>query len=348
MSRRRKLGSRRTEAHLVEDADVRAIPRLAGPYRSLGPEERQIGGAAPKSLVVFPAGTAGPYDHAYVAKSPSKCGARECVTEYMITCIGRMLPLRVAQGRLVRMPPPPTVVSDVRFLSRYFLPRKNEALMHGLEVIARCFEMDPAELRRQIPVRRDKERDFFTVDLIVEVLEQTQSGVVDGTSLREDFARMMAFDALVGANDRHPENWGLVYNALEPGPFRFAPIYDTARGLFWNYSDQQLTAEDARCRRKEFIEHYATHSKPLISAPAEALDLGQSPNHFAVIEHMVGSDTLGCARPIRQVISGFLPARCSRMLSSRFGRLFSRRRLEYIDALLRHRHARLKSICGLP
>lgn len=330
---------------MVDDVDVSAIERLSEPYRSLGPDERQIGGAAPKTLVVIPA--TGPFDHAYVAKCPGKHGARESVTEYLISCIGRDLPLRLAGARLVRMPPPLGVKCDVRFLSRYFLPRKNQSLMHGLEVIARCFEMETEQLRREVPAARALEREFFTVDLISDVLDHVGTNEQARRTLRDRFARMMAFDALIGANDRHPENWGLIYDALEPGEFEFAPIYDTARGLFWNSSDARLEADDARGRRAAVIEHYATHSRPLISADIEPDSALEKPNHFDVITYMMGRDDLNFTGAIRSVIGAFSADRCTRMLHSDFGRLFSRRRLEYIDTLLRFRHASLKKICRL-
>jgi hypothetical protein len=259
---RGKLGVRRTARHIVDDVDVSAIGRLPQPYESLGPDKFQIGGAAPKSLVVV--ASADTERHAYIAKCPGKHGAREAVTEYLISCVARGLPLRVARGRLVRMPPPPSVKCDVRFLSRYFLSKKNQSLIHGVEIIARTFEMDAAELRSEVPKARASDRQFFTVDLISGVLDSVGKDDDQRLALRADFARMMAFDALIGANDRHPENWGLVYDALHPEDFVFAPIYDTARGLFWNWSDERLAAEDRRGRQAA-IQRYAHHSKPLIS-----------------------------------------------------------------------------------
>ena len=243
------------------------------------------------------------------------------------------------------MPPPPGVTCDVRFLSRYFLPKKNQALMHGLEVIARSFEMEPEELRREIPAARAKEREFFTVDLIDQVLDHIGRTDEQRRALRDGFARMMAFDALIGANDRHPENWGLVYDILEPTEFTFAPVYDTARGLFWNSADSRLAAEDERGNRQQFIERYAVHSRPLISADTEPEGGLEKPNHFDVIKHMIERDETIRGTPIRSVIGAFSADKCRRMLHSKFGRLFSRRRLEYIDGLLRFRHARLQTIC---
>lgn len=325
--------------------NVHVIKRLPPPYQSLGPDQRQIGGAAPKSLVIVP--SIGPDELAYIAKCPGKHGARESVTEYLISCVARGLPLRVAHGRLVRMPPPPGVECDVRFLSRSFLAKANDALMHGIEVIARRFEMDTAELRSEVPAARAPERAFFTVDLIAEVLDDVARDDTQRRNLRANFARMMAFDALIGANDRHPENWGLVYNALRPDDFEFAPVYDTARGLFWNWSDKRLADEDLR-GRSAVIERYALHSKPLISADVDPESDQKNPNHFEVIAHMIAQPDAEFIKPIRSVITAFSAERCTRMLHSRFGRLFSRRRLEYIDALLRLRHSRLKTICRLP
>jgi hypothetical protein len=52
--------------------------------------------------------------------------------------------------------------------------------------------------------------------------------------------KLLAFDAIVGNNDRHPLNWGIIVPLAANRPLRFSPIFDSARGLFWNLDDSQL------------------------------------------------------------------------------------------------------------
>ena len=206
----------------------------------------------------------------------------------------------------------------------------------------------PAELRIEVPPNRAQEREFYTIDFLTAVLRETAGSATNARRVFDRFCRMMAFDALVGANDRHPENWGLTYNVLRPERFLFSPIYDTARGLFWNKDDAALAEADAQGGRDELISRYAERSRPLISAETTTSSARQNLNHFEVIEYMVNHPQEPYAPPIRALVMGFEPQRCAKMLHRVFGRLVSRRRLEYIDALLRFRHARLKKICRLP
>lgn len=51
---------------------------------------------------------------------------------------------------------------------------------------------------------------------------------------------MLVFDALIGHNDRHPYNWGIVVPLRKSGAPRFSPIFDTARALFWNVPERRI------------------------------------------------------------------------------------------------------------
>lgn len=333
------------------DVDVSAIPNLSGAFESLGVEKRPIGGVATKTFVVVPRelGPGQAPQLAYIAKCPAKHGPRESATEYLISCIGRLLPLQVAEGRLVRMPPPVGIRCDVRFLSRYFLPNHTQELVHGFELIATFFKMDEQELRKQVPPSR-QERELFTVEFITAVLDHfAERDERVRVRLRRSFAKMMAFDALIGANDRHPKNWGLIRDILQKGSssWSFSPVFDTSRALFWNHSDEDLRAVDERNGREDFIERYAQRSIPLICCD-RPLSNPKRLNHFDVISGMMQLADSGFQRPIRQVVGSFHLTALRRLLHQRFRRLFSRRRLQYIEGLLSYRHARLKKICGVP
>ena len=73
------------------------------------------------------------------------------------------------------------------------------------------------------------------------------------------FVKMLFFDAMVGCQDRHMKNWGVVRSIKGDHPDHFAPLFDTARGHFWEYSSARL---------REFsdlqIERYARRSMPPI------------------------------------------------------------------------------------
>lgn len=339
---RSPLGTRRTTGPV----NVGAIPFLGGNYKNLGPGELTIIGDAPKSYIVFN----GEEREAYIAKQPRREGPIECVTEYLISRIGTTLPLRVAEGRLVRLRSPATSMGcwarstegtdDVRFMSRQFLDRAaSEQLVHGSQLVGRCFEIDEKQLFSE--VQRGQEWRFYTVELIDTVLASAADGdALVHRQLLGGFARMLAFDALIGANDRHAQNWGVIESAIKKQSPRFAPVFDTARGLFWNRTEEKLGEWDIERARR--IESYANRSRPLIGFDAAQT----APSHFDLIEHIVSRNS-SCRLPVLQVVRAFSADRIARLLHVEFRRLLSRRRLEYIDALLRFRHTRLKQVCDL-
>jgi hypothetical protein len=100
-------------------------------------EEVEIGGAVPKNYLVF-GDLEDPKAPGYIAKQPRVYGPRECVTEHMISCIGRRLPLKVAKSRLVRLERE-TGEPELRYLSRNFLVPGKNSLKHGVELVADYF-----------------------------------------------------------------------------------------------------------------------------------------------------------------------------------------------------------------
>ena len=71
--------------------------------------------------------------------------------------------------------------------------------------------------------------DFFTLSFTKETFEHIYP--LQSETLFLAFVEMLVFDAIIGNNDRHFYNWGIVkhiHNKYDP---KFSPIYDTARGL---------------------------------------------------------------------------------------------------------------------
>lgn len=56
-----------------------------------------------------------------------------------------------------------------------------------------------------------------------------------------DLTKILVFDGIVGNNDRHFYNWAIVTYKKRTKKIPFiSPVYDTARGLMWNQSDEQI------------------------------------------------------------------------------------------------------------
>ena len=137
-----------------------ATPACAGPVRRLDPavttplaasrpaaRRQPVFAQFPVAVISRSRGEA----HAHIAKAPRKEGPIECVTEYLISRIGRHLPLSVAEGPLARLRTGGAKFDDVRFLSRQFLDRAaGEQLVHGfLELVETVSTPVPASVETQ-------------------------------------------------------------------------------------------------------------------------------------------------------------------------------------------------------
>jgi hypothetical protein len=343
--RKGKIGSSRVVRKLDASGVAQgAIPRLESGYRVSGISELGLIGAAPKDFVVFERrGTPShPYAEAYVAKKPVRqhTGFRECVTEYLIARIGRMLPLRVATGRLVRIDRGGKA-PDVRFMSRYFL-QPDESLLHGVELVAQCFGMERGAVEKEVRTT-EEERSLYTVDFVDAVLRDFGREPAVYRSLRDGFTRMIAFDALVGAVDRHASNWGVIEHLPRVRPPRFAPVFDTARGLLLRYSDDELREQTATpAAAQAFIETFARRAHPLVGVPGV-----RNVSYFDLIAHMVSRGE-ELEKPVRSIVYAFCPRRVRAMMHREFHSLLHPVRLRLIYELLRYRHGRLMDICQRP
>jgi hypothetical protein len=345
LRRLQRIGHRRTSRRLTQDVNLGSIPILDVPFDKWGPETGYgMLGAAPKVFVVM--SKTQPFREAYIAKGPYREGPLECVTEHIITSIGRMLPIRIARGRLVRFPVAHGAAADVRYMSRFFLDiPAGERLAHASALAARCLDMKEDDLHKEIPPRDRAEWQFYSVPIIESIFREVCRNLEgdEFQKLRDGLARMIAFDALVGATDRHAQNWGVVENVAGPTSPRFADIYDTARGLFWNHSDDHLreVASQNTGSRMDFIRQYADRSMSLIGGTGKE---PKRPNHFDLVRHLLDERRDTYHEPIGHVVRAFRHQTCIQMIHAGYGRTISRLRLNYIADLLKYRHERLIAI----
>ncbi|MDA4132077.1 MAG: HipA domain-containing protein, partial [Thaumarchaeota archaeon] len=278
---------------------------------------------------------------AFIAKQPRLYGPRECVTEEIISLIGRQLPLKVAKSKLVRLPTPRGTGPDVRFMSRSFLARGQTSLKHGIELVADYLGASSQEMYDTFNLgQRTHERGFYTLEMILDVLKSLGRSDEERLGLQESFGRMIAFDALIGAPDRHAQNWGVVENVSDPrAPRRFAPHFDTSRGLFVDHSDDRILTAERNLTKMELVERYARRSKPIFGCGGPA-----TVNHFDLIEHAVSKLRPALRGPISQVILAFDPRDTATLLERRVGRIISPLRMSYILNLLNLRHQTLVQI----
>jgi hypothetical protein len=164
----------------------------------------------------------------YIAKVGSKFYPNESIVEQFITRIGQQFDLRIADSKLR------IINNQVRFMSKYFLNRHSEQLTHGAEIFELCLGKENyAELAEQ-----KIEREYFSFQMAEEAIKEAfpsfEKKIIPG------FVEMLTFDALIGHNDRHPYNWGVVVPISKKYAPYFSPVFDTARALFWNIPERRL------------------------------------------------------------------------------------------------------------
>lgn len=286
---------------------------------------KSVGGDAPKDFVgVYEYGhsrkrniTAWP---AYIAKVGHKWYPSESITEHLLTRIGQCLGLNMAQSRLMR------AAGQIRFLSKFFLA-PDQQLVHGAEIYTAHLEDE--DFVKQLE-REKLDRDMLTFQFTCEAISHVFPDHCE--ALLENFVSLLGFDALVGNNDRHHYNWGVVTDVRGAEPPSFAPIYDTARALCWNRSEGNLAAN---CKTPEkqraFLNKYARGSTPKIGWDGEK-DL----DHFRLIA-LLKRDYSELLPALECIVNRGSLDRISRMMNHEFQNLMSVRRREVILECLKLR-----------
>jgi len=206
----------------------------------------------------------------YIAKTAEKWYPHESITEFMINRIGQVLDLHMNEIKLVR------ANGQIRFLSQYFLGTTDK-LIHGSEI---CGEyLDDMPLAEEIANNKTTSRELFTFEFIKDAVRSVFPGCFE--EIIADLVKMITFDALVGNNDRHFYNWGVIDTTKKTTKLpTFAPVYDSARGLLWNYSDENL---------KHLLKLHKEGSKRLLkyitdASPRISIETNTTANHFELID----------------------------------------------------------------
>lgn len=174
-----------------------------------------------------------------------------------------------------------TANKQIRFLSKDFIARGKKKLIHGVEILHEYFE--DKQFIDEINEDRKNRRELLTFDVIENAMQHVHPRQCK--ELLIELVRLITFDAIVGNNDRHFYNWGVIgdikskYNKK----VEFSPIYDTARGLLWNTVESQV---------KQMCKQYRNGSKDQIfaflkkSKPRFSFEGNPKANHFELIEYL--------------------------------------------------------------
>jgi hypothetical protein len=251
------------------------------------------------------------------AKVGHKWYPNESITEHLLTRIGQALGIVIADSRLM------FVRGQLRFLSRYFL-KTDESLVHGAEVFAGHLEGDLAFVQQ---VEQEKmSRDLFTFQVVEESLKSRFPKEAD--EILAGFVRMLGFDAIIGNNDRHYFNWGVITDLKGRRPTRFAPVYDTARALLWDGPESKFAEVERNKRISHFLQKYVDECMP-----KTGWDGAGSLNHFGLMGRIANDRP--ALRPVLQaLVNKDLVNRVNELMGREFAGLFSDRRRKFVLACL--------------
>ena len=216
------------------------------------PELGSIGGANEKDVIRDPETGA-----VYIAKLGRRHNDLEVMTEFAIYIIGRSLSVEVAEAKIAKFH------GQLRFLSRYFLQTDPpEELVHGMQLFHQLYDESTV---KDIVGKTDEEQSLFSVQSVKAAFGAHYVKPEIEDALFAGFVAMLAHDALIGVQDRHHENWGVIVrrDVDAPSP-RFAPLYDSARGLFCNEPDRQLKAYLHPVSGSERLDGFIGRSRPLV------------------------------------------------------------------------------------
>jgi len=233
-----------------------------------------VTGDAPKDIIRFYGYGSAPKKYIkkwpiYIAKLGHKYYPLESITEQLISDIGHWYGFNLAESKIC------LIGGQIRFLSKYFIRKSTDELYHGADMYAGFLHdkqfVDEVELKRMT-------QSFFTISFTKAVLVHFFKD--SSEDIFNSFMVMLFFDALIGNNDRHMYNWGVIRDIFGANLATFSPIYDSARGLLWNEKESQISAiYNEKNRRKKFVEKYCKNSNPKIG-----IENKEKVNHFELVE----------------------------------------------------------------
>lgn len=263
----------------------------------------------------------------FICKTAEKWYPVESITEFIINKIGDELGLKMNKFRLV------IANKQIRFLSEYFLS-KDEKLIHAAEI---CGEyINDMLYADKIANDRIESKKLFTYEFICEAIRNVFPNHFD--YIQENLIKIIVFDAIVGNNDRHFYNWGVISHLKKSNnSLTFAPIYDSARGLLWNIPDKDLPKFIENEKR---VKKYIQNSTPRIS-----LEENKSSNHFDLVEFIIRNNN-----EYRSIVQQLTDREKERKVITKLEQgcfpLLSEQRKLIIRTLLSKRFQKLREICG--
>jgi len=260
----------------------------------------------------------------YIAKTAEKWYPNESVTEFVINKLGEELGVNMNNSCIVKCN------NQIRFLSEFFLNPETELLYHGAEI---CGDyLNDRDFASEIANNKKDARELFTFEFICDALNNRFKS--HSLYLKEELVKMLAFDCVIGNNDRHFYNWGVITNLKKTikNPI-FAPVYDSSRGLFWNLSDENIV-NIYRHDKNNTGKHLQKYAKE--AAPRMSCEENKKANHFQLIGH-IKTVNANYRRIINEISSMEMQDKVIKAFKEKYSSFFIPERQYLIEKLICHR-----------
>jgi len=284
-------------------------------------------GSKPKRMLISPDGVREPFlipNHAYLFKTALGWQAQQVWSEVVSYRIGAMLGLPV---------PPCFIAVDeasgetgvlVEFFYGYPGELSPARLVHGADLMTRILSDKkrgrPHSVRTNMVVSRH---------------------IVGATQGLEWWAVALAFDALIGNTDRHPENWGFLVRRSNQGrtDFEMAPLFDNGTSLGYEMPEAKLGGMVDPARLRHYIDRGTHHCGWDFSSDAPT-------SHFDLCRKF--TETYEGASAFMQSVIRFEMAQIEEIVTEctrfRVATAFTDLRAEFVAALIGARKDLLQSL----
>lgn len=265
----------------------------------------------------------------YIAKIGHKWYPVESITEHLLTRLGQEWGFNMANSKLY------VIAGQVRFCSEFFRKRDQE-LVHGADILSRYLQEADTNMIEQID-RLGWSQEMLSLQFVRGAINEVFPE--QSEKICQQLVELLLFDAIVGNNDRHFFNWGIIRNLKGLHDPYFSPIYDTARGLFWNHAEQNLLSlRKDKNQLSAFFVKYNKNSRPKIGWEGD-----KAINHFQMVERLVVHNDCGFDKA-RSLFAEDNVAKAHKILNTEFKGMLSEAR---IDLILRYLEYRFKEFSKL-
>lgn len=299
-------------------------------YRVLS---ESVGGDAPKDVIRYYQYGKGRVVNPkswpkYIAKIGHKWYPNESITEHFFTSIGKSFGIEIANSQLVH------AEDYIRFLSEHF-HNEEQSLVHGANILSRYLLEKDNKWIDELDNQRLLKGEINIKDVIIALQD-----VFPDASILDGFVDMLLFDCLTGNNDRHYYNWGVITHIKNKHQPYFSPIYDTARGFYWNKDEDFILSlhNDSPSQQIERLKIYINKSVPKISIPGN-----EKCNHFELVEYLKLHNHIRKGHIERWSNYSSLEQTLN-ALNEDFVKLLSQERRTIIEKILKLRFRMLKNI----